>query len=94
MVQCSNSSKIMEAANHSKNSAMEAENHVKHETSSKNHKTKKGVFVKKVLIPIVVAVIAGLIIWFITGNKTGVIINGNDNTVIENSTNVNYKNKR
>ena len=33
--------RVMEAANHSKNSAMEAENHVKHGASSKSHTSRR-----------------------------------------------------
>jgi hypothetical protein len=44
MLDLSNLSGIMEAANHSKNSAMEAENHVKHGASSKSHMSRESFF--------------------------------------------------
>jgi len=46
--------RVMEAANHSKNSAVEAENHVKHGASSKSH-TSRGYFLRKMYFALLVA---------------------------------------
>jgi len=78
MVQYSNSSKIMEA-----------ENNVKHDESSKNRKTKKGFWVEKVLIPIAVAVVAGLLIWLITKNNNSDYIRNWINIKKSNNVNIN-----
>ena len=57
MEQLSSSSRVMEAANHSKNSAMEAENHVKHGARSKSQMS-RGNFLRKARLGLTVVAVA------------------------------------